>query len=319
MAGKIGVIGDVMLDEYDYTRTRENPEEDTLCTTTRSITYRLGGAGNVAVNLAKLGVDVFFVSRVGDDREGELVRILLDANSIKSRIIVDNRITTTLKKRTLSDKDGHYHHRADLEGARSTRIQNPDGSITDKYGGNCYLLDARISECIGSLKHCPIIIASDYAKGMMSPDLVKELKSTKAKLMIDTKPAHKKFYQGVWLIKPNAKELREMTGQIDDFHAAEQLHDELGCRVLVTRGEEGMHYHGFEREKWFKLNLDPHARSDEVVDRVGAGDNVIATFAYAISKGQDVRQAMNLASKAAGIAVCHRGCYAPSLKELGLK
>ena len=315
---RIAVIGDVMLDAYDYAKTRDNPEEDTLCTTTQKITYRLGGAGNVAVNLAKLGVNVFFIARVGDDREGELVKMLLEANLIKNKLIIDKNMTTPLKERTLSYKDGHYHHRDDLEGFRRTRIQNSDGSITDAYGGSSYLKAPEIPSCLRRLSYYPMIIISDYAKGMITDELVQGIKMKNARVLVDTKPAHKKFYNGVWLIKPNSKELREMTGEIDDFHAAEKLHEELECRVLVTRGEEGMHYHGFQNEKWWKLNSRADVKPGEVKDRVGAGDNVIALLAYALNEGYDMRQAMNLASKGAGIAVCHRGCYAPTLRELGL-
>jgi D-beta-D-heptose 7-phosphate kinase/D-beta-D-heptose 1-phosphate adenosyltransferase len=294
MAGKIIVIGDVMLDKYDYCRNRDNPESSAPCYFVERTEYKPGGAGNVAANLAKLGSNLELISVIGEDSSSRDLINTLDRFLIPHSLIIDPNRPTIVKERTLSDSDGRYHYRKDREKKQYINLNH-------------------VSEVISKINNPSRIIISDYNKGMISERLMEELRKTNIPLIIDPKPNHKKFYYNSAFITPNSKEACEMSDLENDLEAAEKLIEELNTNVLLTRSERGVSYFGTNGER---INFPTEAK--EVFDVTGAGDTVIATFAHLLNKDYSLKEAIRLANKAAGISVGHVGCYQVSEKELGI-
>ncbi len=295
MIRRIAVIGDVMLDKYDYCRNRENPESSAPCYTTERTEYKPGGAGNVAANLVSLGSFAELISVVGVDPEAAVLTEVLDRFSVPYRFIRDKTRQTIVKERTVSISDKRYHFRKD----RESREEINDNHVLD---------------IICKIKGFDTIIVSDYDKGVVSERLMQRLKGLGIPIIVDPKPVHKKFYRNAFLITPNIKEAREMSGLEDELLAAEKLAKELNTRVLLTRSERGISYFGLAAER--DRRIDFAAEAKEVYDVTGAGDTVTATFTHFLNKGCSIRRAVRLANKAAGIAVGHLGCYQVSEKEI---
>jgi len=294
MAGKIAVIGDIMLDMYDYCKNRENPESSAPCYTVINTEYKPGGAGNVAANLAKLGSNLELISVIGNNHISDDLIKKLDELKIAHKLIRDPNRQTILKERTLSIQDGRYHNRKDRE-------------IIEPIGSN------HICDIIEYAKNADLIIVSDYEKGLITSGLMKKLAETKIPILVDPKPNHKACYKNIHMITPNVKEAIAMTGIQDEILAAEKLLKELNTNVLLTRSEKGISYFGLNGDRY-----DFPAEAKEVFDVTGAGDTVIATFAHFLNKKYDLKEAIRLANKAGSISVGHVGCYQVSEKELGV-
>ncbi|MEK6884543.1 MAG: PfkB family carbohydrate kinase [Nanoarchaeota archaeon] len=296
MTGKIVVIGDVILDVYHHCKNRENPESSAPCYTVEKTEYKPGGAGNVAANLVKLGSDCTLISVVGRDEEGKkLENILQQKFNVNSNLVVDPARTTIVKERYLSSGDGRYHFRADFE----------------KRG---YIDVSHVDAIIEKVKDYSLILISDYRKGIISEDLMKKLKKLGIRIIADTKPEHKDFFEGVYLIKPNIKEVRTMTGIEDELKAAKNLVGKLKTNVMLTRGKDGLSY--FDKNTKKRYDFPPTVSSDKVFDVTGAGDTVIATFAHFFMKGEKLEDSIRLANIAGGISVQYPGCYQVSEEEI---
>jgi rfaE bifunctional protein kinase chain/domain len=289
---KIAVIGDVMLDQYKWCQEKRNPEHKTApCGLVKRIEYRPGGAGNAASNLLSLGADVFLIGLIGKDENAEKLRQSFSLGGLRTDLIEDPGRPTILKERIMIE--GKYDCRVDIEDPteiNSNHVQD----IARKING------------------AGIILISDYEKGMISEGLMNNLKTLGIPIIVDPKPAHKEYYEGVFLVKPNSLEAIEMTGIKDDVEAARKLVEDLGANILLTRGENGIAYFGRDG-----THFDfPIYRHGELVDVVGAGDTAIATFTHFLSKGKSIEECVRLANRAAGVAVTHAGCYQVSEKEV---
>ncbi|MBU3913534.1 MAG: bifunctional hydroxymethylpyrimidine kinase/phosphomethylpyrimidine kinase [Nanoarchaeota archaeon] len=292
---KIAVIGDVMLDRYDYCLNRENPESSAPCYTVVRVGYKPGGAGNAAANLKSLGSDVDLIAVVGDDPHAGLLKKVLGEKGVSTRLIHDSSRETIVKERALSVGDGRYHFRLDHEKTGDIGLEHA----------------AEVIQLIKSTGY-ELVLVSDYNKGMITRSLMEELKATKIPIIVDPKEAHKDFYEGVFVIKPNVKEARRMAGLDDEIVAAEKLREELGTNILLTRGHEGVIYFGLDGKRFGF----PSQAKNGVFDVTGGGDTFIATFAHFYSKGRDIKECVELANKAAGIAVGYPGCYSVSEREV---
>ena len=146
---------------------------------------------------------------------------------------------------------------------------------------------------------------------MISPQLMEKLSKTGKAVIVDPKPAHISYYNGIFLIKPNSKEVKEMTGVMDDAEAGRKLAQKLKTNVLLTRGEHGTVYFGLNGEKY-----EFPGEAKEVFDVTGAGDSTIAAFAHFYARGFPIRECARLANKAGGISVGHTGCYCVREDEL---
>jgi len=293
MDGKIVVIGDVMLDKYDYCRTRENPEKRSApCWVIEDVEYKPGGAGNAAANLVSLGSECELISIIGEDPNAEKLKEVFNSSKIPHRLIVDKERPTIVKERIIISTTGRYDGRLD-------------------QGKKQYITSDHISEILSDINRYSMILVSDYNKGMISERLMSELKRTGIPIILDPKPEHKQFYKGVFLIKPNLKEIRDMTNVKNAFKATDALSRELETNVLLTRGRYGMNYLGLDGKR---INLKSEAK--RIADVTGAGDTVIATFTHFLNKGKNLEESIMLANIAAGIAVSYPGCYQVTEKEI---
>ena len=292
---KIVVIGDIMLDKYNKCVNRENPESSAPCYTIIDTEYKPGGAGNVAANLASLGSKTEIISVIGEDENSKILRNSLVSLCIPCYVIVDKKRQTIVKERFISAIDGRYHFRADREKKQ-------------------YIEENHVSDIIKTIKKsedCSLILVSDYNKGVISENLMAELKKLNIPIIVDPKPAHKDFYKGVFLLKPNIKEVREMSKLEEEIVASELLRDELQTRILLTKGKDGMSYFGLNGKR---IDLESEAR--KVSDVTGAGDTTVAAFAHFFNKGKSIEESVMLANIAAGIAVAYPGCYQVTEKEI---
>lgn len=295
--GKIAVIGDIVLDVYHFGENRENPESSAPCYTIEKTDYRPGCAGNVISNLKKLGSDCILISVIGEDEDGKRLAEILESSGVNSVLIKDNKRSTAVKERYLSINDGRYHFRADFEKKR-------------------YIGEEHVEEIMSKVNGCSMVIISDYNKGVISKELMERLKKTNCKIIADVKPNHKEFFKGIFMIKPNIKEVREMAGMDDEVLAAGKLVKELQTNVLLTRGKDGSCYFGLNGERYYFKSEVP---SEKVLDVTGAGDVVVATFCHLLNKGYPIGECVRLANKAGGISAQYPGCYQVSEEELGIK
>ena len=293
--GKIAVVGDVMLDRYDYCKNRENPESSAPCYTVVRVEYKPGGAGNVAANLKSLGADADLIAVIGNDFHAGLLKKVLDEKGVSTKLINDANRTTIVKERALSNSDGRYHFRLDHEKVGDINLEHA-AEVINLIRKNGYEL----------------ILVSDYSKGMITLDLMEQLKETGLPIIVDPKEAHKDFYHNVFMIKPNIKEVRKMAGLENELEAAEKLKRELNSNILLTRGQDGVSYFGIDGER-YDFSSQAH---NGVIDVTGGGDTFVATFAHFYSKGREIKECARLANKAAGIAVGYPGCYAVSEGEV---
>ncbi len=307
MRGKhVAVVGDLMIDRYYWGVVhRVSPEAPVPVVEVDSESTRLGGAANVANNIAALGAVPLMVGLVGNDHEGEmLVEMVKDLGFDQRGIIVDGSRPTTIKTRVIAQ--GQHVVRIDNE----SKIECPEHLIS-------HLVDA-VRYSIHSLD---AIIIEDYNKGVVTADLIRQLiaVATKYGKIVSVDPKFNNFleYKNVTLFKPNRRETEEVLGgrlkTVDEVAAAGKKLLELlqAQNVLLTRGEEGMSLFQSNGET---LHIPSVAKN--VQDVSGAGDTVIATLTLALAAGADVREACVLANYAGGVVVGSIGIVPIKPEEL---
>ena len=298
---KILVVGDLMIDEWIWgTVTRISPEAPVPVVAVADHSFTLGGAGNVASNLRALHASVCFAGSVGNDAFGTQIRQLLQAQQ------VDDDGVVTLSDRPTTRKTRVVAHnqqvvRADWE-STETLAQSDRAAI--------------VAYVCRRAPECDAVIISDYAKGLISRDIV-EAAGGCALVLADPKPQNIETMRGVTLVAPNVAEAAAMTGIVirndDDLErAGARLLEMLDCRyAVITRGEHGMALFGREGER---LQIPSVAHT--VYDVSGAGDTVIATLALAMASGASIQTAMQLANFAAGVVVEKLGTATASPEEI---
>lgn len=295
---KVLVIGDVMLDEYlAGSVTRMSPEVPTapvLAINERDI--RLGGAANVAHNVALLGGDVELIGIRGADEAGTELVAALKKLGIKDLLVVTNR-PTTCKTRLLDQ--GNQLMRVDVEDASS-------------------LAPKARTQIISAIKKSrpDIVIVSDYAKGVFSKEIAKALldKFGGGLLIGDIKPANAKLVKGFRAVTPNRHEAIAMLGGGNraDRDLAVELRKKLGCGVAVTLGEHGSMV--CDTENKGGTVVDPHPVDER--DVTGAGDTFTAALALGLARGKNLAGAAHQANIAAAIAVSQQGTVAVKAHEV---
>lgn len=290
---RIVVVGDLMLDRYYWGAvTRISPEAPVPVVEVESESSRLGGAANVANNIASLGGVPLMVGVVGDDTGGqELRRIVHDSGFPTEGIVVETRRPTTIKTRVIA----HHQHVVRID-------QEVKNDISDEVQSK--ILDV-LRKAVDS---CDAMILEDYNKGVIVQKLIPELVAlarSKGKI-ITVDPKFNNFfeYKHVTVFKPNRKETEEALGsRLRDRESIEKAGIELVERldadnVLMTRGEQGISL--FE-----KSGIISHlpTRARHVADVSGAGDTVISTLTMMLAAGADIREASSLANFAGGV-VC---------------
>jgi rfaE bifunctional protein kinase chain/domain len=295
------VVGDVMIDEWIWgTVSRISPEAPVPVVAVTDHSFTLGGAGNVANNLVALGASVEFVGAVGDDAFADDVRRMLREERIDDAGIftVGDR-PTTRKTRIVAHNQqvvrADWEDSAALTGADRTRVAS--------YVRSRAAL-------------CDAVILSDYAKGLLSEEVVDAARACPL-VLADPKPQNLSIFKGVTCVAPNVHEASAASGiAITDDASLERagaaLLERLQCRyVVITRGEHGMSLFGARGER---LAIPSVART--VFDVSGAGDTVIAVLSLALAGGAPIERAMQLANFAAGAVVEKLGTATASGDEI---
>lgn len=300
------VIGDLMLDRYLIGEVdRISPEAPVPVVLLKQQNERAGGAANVAANLALLGINTTMAGVIGNDAEGRALLQMLEALHINSDAVMssDQRPTVT-KTRILG---GHQQMmRLDME-SRSAFTQSETETLLKQ-------IDTALA------KKPSVVILSDYAKGVLSETLcrqvIEQAKSLGIPVLVDPKGRDYSKYRGATALTPNKKETAEACGVAITDHEnllkqATKLRDALGLEFLaVTRGEEGISL----LEKSETVHIPAAAK--QVFDVSGAGDTVIATLAAGLIHGLSHYQAFELANIAAGIVVGKVGTVPITREEL---
>ena len=295
------VIGDVMIDQYLSGSTdRLSPEAPVPVVKIESQFSVLGGAANVANNLAALGAKVSLIGVVGRDDNARIVTELLEEKGIANQLL-DSDIPTTVKTRVISRNQQMVRVDREEIFADEDALVNHLSGVLSFFNGDA-------------------IIVSDYAKGVCSSAVMKFLLSwadhNDVKVLIDPKGTDWSKYEGAFLIKPNVKELEELfnTSIENTNDEIAQFGKEIKQRyniehVLVTRSEEGMtHIHDEV--------LHVKSRKVDIYDLSGAGDTVIAVLVYLIQQGEDISIAINKANQAGSYVITKPNTYAISNMEL---
>ena len=296
---RVLVVGDVMLDRYWFGDVeRISPEAPVPVVRVARTDDRLGGAANVARNVAALGAAASLIGVIGADEPGDCVRRLLEASGVAPHLFVDAAVKTTIKLRVIGRTQQLL--RIDFEN------QPTDDALLAK-------LDAfeRV------VSDHDVVVFSDYGKGGLThiPRMIATARAAGRRVLVDPKGSEYARYRGAHIITPNRAELREVVGRWADeaelTTKAQALRRDLGLEaLLVTRSEEGMSLYG----EGSTLNVPTVAR--EVFDVSGAGDTVIATMAAALAAGASLEDAVRLSNQAAGIVVGKLGTAVVTADEL---
>ncbi|MES2936660.1 MAG: D-glycero-beta-D-manno-heptose-7-phosphate kinase [Pseudomonadota bacterium] len=296
---RVLVVGDAMLDRYWHGAVdRISPEAPVPVVKVAREEERIGGAANVAYNVATLGAQAGFLGVVGDDEPGRRLEALLLGTGIAAHLKRDPGLRTTVKLRVIGRQQQLL--RMDFE-------NEPDHEVL-----------AQQAEAFARLvPEQDAILFSDYGKGGLAhiATMIGSARAAGKPVLVDPKGSDYSRYRGATLITPNRAELQQVVGSWhsdDELRAkAQNLREALALDgLLVTRSEEGMSLFDAEGE----LRVTAQAR--EVFDVTGAGDTVIATMAAMVAAGLSLRDAMPIANKAGGIVVGKFGTATVSYEEL---
>ncbi|MEO8614625.1 MAG: bifunctional ADP-heptose synthase [Luteolibacter sp.] len=307
---RILVIGDLMLDHYIWGDVhRISPEAPVPVVHASRDTWAAGGAANVALNLANLGVQTTVIGHLGDDDAGKrLYQILLEHQVAAPRKPMATPAPTIIKTRVMAR--GQQLCRIDREASSHSYQMTQDGDFPQTLTQALATADA--------------VILSDYAKGMINQQIMDQVLAeraeTKRLVAIDPKPSRRLSFRNSGLLTPNRAEALELAG-ITGIHPDEPYPLDLVCRriheiytpelLVITLGAEGMAVcqNGCVQEL-----IPTHAR--EVFDVSGAGDTVIAALTAALAAGAAPVDAARLANIAAGCVVAHMGTVPVQLDEV---
>jgi D-beta-D-heptose 7-phosphate kinase / D-beta-D-heptose 1-phosphate adenosyltransferase len=304
-------VGDLMLDEFVYGEvSRISPEAPAPVIAVRRSETNIGGAGNVARNIASLGGRCIFAGLVGADEAGVRLKAELAQHAgIESVLVSDPARPTTRKVRFVSEHFSTHMLRADWERAAPASVE-----IEQK------LIDAILPQ----LAHADIVLLSDYAKGVLTARVIRNVidaaRKAGKRVIVDPKSPNFAIYRGATLLTPNRKEFAEATrSRADtDQSIAEAARDAMilaDCEaMLVTQSEDGMTLVTRSGEA-----VHVPAHPVKVRDVSGAGDTVVAALALALAAGADWEAALRISSAAAAVAVGKQGTASVSAGELRRK
>ena len=306
---RILVIGDVMLDAYVMGKVnRISPEAPVPIVSLENEDARIGGAGNVALNLLALGAKPIICGVIGEDSSGDKLLNLFEKNGISTDGLVKSMVRkTTVKTRVISNKQQLL--RIDSEStfplleSEEIKLNNTIQNI--------------INQGIDG------IIFEDYNKGVLTDSVIQNtIKIAKEKdipTAVDPKKENFLSYKGVSLFKPNLKELKEGLNLNFDFNSNKELF-EKGIEVLeeklqneisfVTLSENGV----FIKNQTEKYYVPAHMRS--ISDVSGAGDTVIAVATLCLISGASTKQIAEISNLAGGLVCEKSGVVSISKNEL---
>ena len=314
---RIGVLGDWMLDRYVWgTANRLSPEAAVPIVNFEQQSECLGGAGNVAANLAELGARVIPFGVTGEDEPGKALRGCVRALRLPDKgLLADPSRPTTLKTRII---------------ARHQQVVRVDNEVRTPLSHE--LGERLIRRVIASLRGVDALVISDYDKGTVTDEVSDRVLRVcqRLKKPAFVKPKWSRFptYGGATAnVCKRAEAGIQVTNALEDEASIEEagraLLAHFACpAVVITRGAEGMslfevenpralHIPAISRERPFGPAGDSGLRKEvkgrQVFDVTGAGDTVLATIALAVAAGGSIREAAALGNGAAGVVVGNLG------------
>ena len=301
-------VGDLMLDEFVYGEvSRISPEAPAPILAVRRNELTVGGAGNVARNIAALGARCIFLGVVGeDDASRTLMRALAAEPLIEPHIVVDARRPTTRKVRFVSEHHATHLLRADWE------LAEPLDAKTEK---------ALIDRTLAALPRAGSVVLSDYAKGTLTPRVIRAVieaaNASGIPIIIDPKGVDYSIYRGATVVKPNRKELSEATRRRADsdaevIAAALELNGVLGTDAVVVSLSDA----GLMLVPANGAAIHVPAYPVKLGDTSGAGDTVVAALAVLLATNAGYEPAVRAANAAAAVVVGKRGTATVSAAEL---
>jgi rfaE bifunctional protein kinase chain/domain len=322
----IGVLGDLMLDRYLWgTASRLSPEAAVPVVDFAEQSECLGGAGNVAANIAALGARVEAFGVIGSDEPGRALQKCLRAAGIAEKgVLADSKRDTTVKTRIIARHQQVV--RVDRERREPLRPETQEKLLRQLFS---------------ALKHLDALVLSDYDKGLITDDFADRLLSAahqlKVPVFVKPKTSRLYAYRGARAIVCNAKEAgfyvtRSLSDEKSVEEAGRALLAHFGCSaVVITRGEKGMSV--FEETSPRHLlipatsfevtyarvgqaGIERGATGRQVFDVTGAGDTVLSVLALAAAAGASLADAATLANTAAGVVVGKLGTASVSPQEL---
>lgn len=296
---RVLVTGDAMLDRYWFgDAERISPEAPVPVVRIVRAEERLGGAANVARNIASVGAQSRLLSVVGDDEPGRRIEALLKEARIAPSLEFDKTLETTVKLRVVARQQQMV--RCDFESFPA------EESLLRHLGAFRALLD-----------ETDALVLSDYGKGGLThiAQMIEDARERSLPILVDPKGDDYSRYAGATVITPNRSELRQVVGawrdEADLCARAQNLREALRLKyLLLTRSEEGMTL--FHEGGQFTVG----AQAREVYDVSGAGDTVIAILATMLATGAPIEEAVTTANRAGGIVVGKLGTAAVSYEEL---
>lgn len=303
-SSRVAVVGDIMLDRYLIGDTdRLSPEAPVPVVTVAERHAALGGAANVAANVAALGARCLLVGVLGDDGDGAAIRQELAVARLEDRFVltVAGRPTTS-KTRIIA------------RGQQIVRIDDEVDSLIDGQD-----LTRLVAAARDALADADALLLEDYNKGALSPSLIVAVMEVARRrgIPIVVDPKYRRFfeYQGATVFKPNRRELESALGAAVDLQNGNALPEVLARlkvdNLLVTLGSDGM---VLVTKDGDLTQIPSIAR--QIYDVSGAGDTVTAWLGTALAAGASVREAAQLANYAAGVEVGKPGVATVSPEEV---
>ena len=303
-SSRVAVVGDIMLDRYLVGDTeRLSPEAPVPVVTLKERHAALGGAANVAANVAAMGASCLLVGAVGDDADGSSIRQELAVARLEDRFVL------TIAGRPTTSKT-----RIIARGQQIVRIDDEVDALLD--GADLARLVAAARE---ALADADALLLEDYNKGALSPQLIAAVMEIARRrgIPVVVDPKYRQFfeYAGATVFKPNRRELESALGAAVDLTNGNALPEVLGRlkvdNLLVTLGSEGM----VLVTKDGNLTQIP-SMARQIYDVSGAGDTVTAWLGTALAAGASLREAAQLANYAAGVEVGKPGVATVSPEEV---
>ena len=306
---RILVIGDVMLDAYVMGKVnRISPEAPVPIVSLENEDARIGGAGNVALNLLALGAKPIICGVIGEDSSGDKLLNLFEKNGISTDGLVKSMVRkTTVKTRVISNKQQLLR----IDSESTFPLLESEG--------------IKLNDTIQNIINQGVdgIIFEDYNKGVLTDSVIQNtIKIAKEKdipTAVDPKKENFLSYKGVSLFKPNLKELKEGLNLNFDFNSNKDLF-EKGIEVLeeklqneisfVTLSENGV----FIKNQTEKYYVPAHMRS--ISDVSGAGDTVIAVATLCLISGASTKQIAEISNLAGGLVCEKSGVVSISKNDL---
>ena len=303
-SSRVVVVGDIMLDRYLVGDTdRLSPEAPVPVVTVAERHAALGGAANVAANVATLGARCLLVGVVGDDADGAAIRQELAVGRLEDRFVltIAGRPTTS-KTRII---------------ARGQQIVRIDDEVDTLLEGQD--LSRLVTAARDALADADALLLEDYNKGALSPEVIVSVMEVAKRrgIPIIVDPKYRQFfqYQGATVFKPNRRELESALGAAVDLQNGNALPEVLARlkvdNLLVTLGAEGM---VLVTKDGSLTQIPSIAR--QIYDVSGAGDTVTAWLGTALAAGASIREAAQLANYAAGVEVGKPGVATVSPEEV---